>query len=83
MSLKMSIEADSHEKHEQNIPTSGIDLIRSGVEAALFSRKIPSKGSLTQDLQLSEKELDKARKETYQKKFRLWSKSSQLITLEV
>ena len=77
----MSIEADSHEKHEQNIPTSGIDLIRSGVEAALFSRKIPSKGALTQQLQVSAKALDKARKETYQKKFRLWSKSTVLILL--
>jgi len=74
-------ETDSVEYPTQQRPSAGIELFRSGVEAALFSRKIPSKGALTQQLQVSAKALDKARKETYQKKFRLWSKSTVLILL--
>lgn len=75
-------QAHSHDEQKPKNLNAGVELFRGGVEAALFSRNIPSKRILTQQLQVSAKALDKARKETYQKKFRLWSKYTTLNLLQ-
>jgi hypothetical protein len=75
-------QAHLHYEQKPEKLNAGVELFRGGVEAALFSRNIPSKRTLTQQLQVSAKALDKARKETYQKKFRLWSKCTTLILLQ-
>jgi hypothetical protein len=43
-------------------------------KAAFFMKSLPSKRDLTEQLHVTANVLDVARKETYQKKFRLWSK---------
>jgi hypothetical protein len=70
ISLKKEILVDQKLKKK----ALGLGNLDGGVSGHIDLRKLPSKRVLTVQLQVSAGILDDARKETYQKKFRLWSK---------
>ena len=79
--------SDASKKLKEGIPdddqtlkesSAGAASLRSGIKQTHSVRRLPSKKDLTEQLQVSTKALDKAKKETYQKKFQLWSKFSLL-----
>ena len=67
---------------KQSVDGGSPDSLQTDVEAskgapekgAFFMKSLPSKRDLTEQLHVTANVLDVARKETYQKKFRLWSK---------
>jgi len=74
ISSKMSLKKDICDNQKLKKKTLGLGNLDGGVSGHIDLRKLPSKRVLTVQLQVSADILDNARKETYQKKFRLWSK---------
>jgi|AntAceMinimDraft_5_1070358.scaffolds.fasta_scaffold135447_1 hypothetical protein len=74
ISSKMSLKKDICDNQKLKKKTLGLGNLEGGVSGHIVLRKLPSKHKLTEQLRVSVEALDDAKKETYQKKFRLWSK---------
>ena len=72
--FKKRVDEESIDGGSPSSVQDDVEASKSTPERKRFMKSVPSKRDLTEQLHVSANVLDVARKETYQKKFRLWSK---------